>query len=63
MLFTSLPDSAVFEVHGHTLATALKTDCRGNVILPFTGERISDVMKRVDSATFFRDGEKVAVAA
>lgn len=64
MLYSSQPDTAVFVVNGHYhVAANLSWDEHGNGQLALTGEKLSDVMKRVDSAHFFRDGDKVKLTA
>lgn len=59
MLYSSTPDAAVFKVSGHTISTPLKTDAYGHLVVPSTGERVDEALKRVDSVSFFRDGEEI----
>lgn len=58
MVYTSFPDSAVFCVNGRTVASPIEWE-DGEGVLPITGEKLQDVVKRVDSATFFLNGERV----
>jgi hypothetical protein len=60
MVYTSTPDSAVFKVSGHTISTPIEVGPHGDLIVSITGETLRKIMHRVDSASFFRDGEKMA---
>lgn len=62
MIFTSLPDSAIFDVNGHHISSELKVDAYGCIVLPLTGEKLSEIMKRVDDVTFYRDGKPLELS-
>lgn len=58
MHFHAQPDTAVFVVGDHTLSTTLKWS-GGEATIDLTGERVSEVLRRADRASFFANGESV----
>jgi len=58
MVYTAFPDTAVFKVNGHTVSSTIKWR-QGEAFLAITGEKVSEVMRRVDSAAFFLRGEPI----
>jgi len=58
MIYSAYPDTAVFKVNGHTVSSTIKWR-HGEGFLTLTGEKISEVMRRVDSAAFFLRGARV----
>ncbi|USV40957.1 hypothetical protein [Xanthomonas phage BUDD] len=51
------PDTAVFVVGAHTLSTTLRWLGK-EATVDITGEKLQDVMRRVDRATFYNNGEE-----
>ncbi len=59
MYHDMLPDTGVFVVHGRTVASNIKWGPSGEAVLALTGEKLREVLRRVDSVSFFRDGKPV----
>ena len=52
-----VPDTAVFVFGGRVVSSEIKWEGQTG-ILSITGENLRDVMRRVDLATFYRDGKE-----